>query len=329
LAASVKGIDGTYASFCHYGLLYVPGRRISLVRVVPQTGAISAMLRGLLTGAAALSALAALDIAGRSFRRWRRRLLSVRERPPPPGVAVRLDAAAPVVRATPHHAAADECTFCLGRVRARTRVRVTRCGHVFHRECLEQWVYHCADECLNWANYSLAADGRIDGGKPPPSCPNCAADLGVLGPEDVKQTLLVAVARSLSLRDVALAAELYDNGLVLLRGTENETEFETDDGAEAATIAEEPHRLAPAPVLQQQPQRMQPVSLPFPTLSPAATHHHPQPQPSQMQSLIDDGTPSEPPESSQEAGSSVAYEPFATRAALAFSGPHSAKALRA
>lgn len=153
-----------------------------------------------------------------------------RRRPaPPPGakcarlaeVAALLDERAPPVCAKVWLRNAPrpdeyECTFCLEPVRPvkDVFVRETPCGHVFHAPCLERWVFFTADICLDWTQYSLADDGSIDAHARPPSCPNCSADLGVLPESLVRTVVLTSVARSLSLRDLVTAAEMYDGGLV-------------------------------------------------------------------------------------------------------------------
>lgn len=114
-----------------------------------------------------------------------------------------------------------ECTFCLDIIRPSrsVSVRETQCGHSFHAGCLERWVFYTADICLDWTQYSLADDGAIDAHVRPPTCPNCAADLRVIPERLVRQVVLTSVARSLSLRDLAAAEEMYDAGLVYRAST--------------------------------------------------------------------------------------------------------------
>ena len=108
-----------------------------------------------------------------------------------------------------------ECTFCLETIRPSSDcLRVTGCSHVFHAHCLEQWVMYTADSCLDWHHYTLSDDGSIESHVRPPTCPNCSADLNVLPPKLVRNVMLTSVARSLSLRDLSAAAEMYDAGLV-------------------------------------------------------------------------------------------------------------------
>jgi RING-like zinc finger len=268
------------------------------------------MLRALLAAVAALSAMVAADVTSRRLRRRRHRLLAATA-PPPPGVESRLDAAAPTIRACIEHTR-DDCTFCLGAIRVSSRIRVTPCRHVFHDNCLEAWVYHCADECLDWTNYSVGPDGHVHGGKSPPNCPNCCADLGVLMQDDLKQTILTSIARAMSLRDVSSAAELYHNGIVGLR---------VDDGSEPLiSYHPVPDNSQPAipPTRSQLPQPQPLQQLP----PPPAQSSSPLPP---LQAPVTAGSL---PTRQEDRVHQVQPAMYVRRAALAFSGPASGKSIR-
>lgn len=163
----------------------------------------------------AAAALAALGL--RLMRRARRRNPRRRPRalPPPPRhaeVATALDRCAP--RAPPAAGRGRDCTFCLERADSAGEVRVTACEHVFHAACLEEWVFYAADRFLDWRQYCLGDDGTVEATVSPPSCPNCARDLCVVPEPLVRTAILTSIARSLSLRDLVAAAEMYDAGLV-------------------------------------------------------------------------------------------------------------------
>lgn len=111
-----------------------------------------------------------------------------------------------------------ECTFCLETIRIRHPIRCTPCGHSFHPMCLQKWVLYSAETALSWRSYSLADDGSIVSTARPPVCPNCSADLHVLPERRVKAAMLTAVARALSVPNLAIAAEMYDAGLVRPQG---------------------------------------------------------------------------------------------------------------
>lgn len=155
--------------------------------------------------------------------------LSIAKRAHLAEVAALLNRRAPPVRADIWHSATvpnrpdPECTFCLEQIRPLKHhlLRETPCNHIFHAACLEQWVFYTAETCLDWTQYTLSDDGSIDLHARPPSCPNCSADLSVLPDRLVRSVMLVSVARSLSLRDLATAAEMYDAGLVYRAGTDS------------------------------------------------------------------------------------------------------------
>lgn len=107
------------------------------------------------------------------------------------------------------------CTFCLESVHPTQRVRVTPCNHVFHAECLEQWVTYVAADAMNWRAYTVARDGTLRCLLRLPSCPNCSAMLDVLPKDQLRTVLLTAVARSLSLKDLGAASEMYQAGMVV------------------------------------------------------------------------------------------------------------------
>lgn len=111
-----------------------------------------------------------------------------------------------------------ECTFCLENIRIHHPVRRTQCGHSFHPICLQKWVLYSAETALSWRSYSLADDGSIVSTVRPPVCPNCSTDLHVLPKRRVKAAMLTAVARALSVPNLAIAAEMYDAGLVRPQG---------------------------------------------------------------------------------------------------------------
>lgn len=141
------------------------------------------------------------------------------KQPNHPHVLALLDTVAPVMRGASYvhnHRAHDrDCTFCLEPITSTSPyVRVTPCRHVFHAECLEQWVMYTATAALDWRNYVVADDGTVDVTVAPPTCPNCTARLPVLPARLVRHALLTAIAKSLSLPDLATAARMYDAGLV-------------------------------------------------------------------------------------------------------------------
>ena len=78
-------------------------------------------------------------------------------------------------------------------------------------------MYYCAGIYLDWSQYSLNEDGQLEGRVPAPTCPTCATELGVITPDEQKQTVLTAIARCLSLRDIASAERLYNTGLVRMK----------------------------------------------------------------------------------------------------------------
>lgn len=107
------------------------------------------------------------------------------------------------------------CTFCLDSVRLTQRTRVTPCNHVFHADCLEQWVMYVAADAMNWRAYTVARDGTLRCLLRLPSCPNCSALLDVLPKDQLRTVLLTAVARSLSLKSLGAASEMYQAGMVV------------------------------------------------------------------------------------------------------------------
>lgn len=135
-----------------------------------------------------------------------------------PQVLSLLDSVAPVMRGVSYvlkHSSDRDCTFCLDPITSSSPyVRVTPCRHVYHAECLEQWVRYTANAALDWRNYVVSDDGTVDVSASPPTCPNCTTRLPVLPAHLVRHALLTAIARSLSLPNLAVAASMYDSGLV-------------------------------------------------------------------------------------------------------------------
>ncbi|KAM7455876.1 hypothetical protein BLSTO_03375 [Blastocystis sp. subtype 1] len=41
----------------------------------------------------------------------------------------------------------DECPICMSPFQKHTRLRCLRCGHRFHRDCIDRWVVRCKAEC--------------------------------------------------------------------------------------------------------------------------------------------------------------------------------------
>lgn len=82
---------------------------------------------------------------------------------------------------------------------------------------MEQWVFFCAGSHLDLAQYSLGDDGELVGHAPAPSCPNCSTDLEVISEDDRRRTVVAAIARCLSLADLASAERLFETGLVRLK----------------------------------------------------------------------------------------------------------------
>lgn len=165
------------------------------------------------------------------FRRPRRRLrpppttsqdtTSTSTSTPPPTVAAQLDLRAPPISGRQYRRSnpsvlPTECTFCLEAIRPTKHelLRQTPCNHVFHSSCLERWVFYTASLCLDWTQYSLSDDGSIVSRVRTPTCPNCTQDLDVLPQQLVQKVILTSIARSLSLRDLATAAEMYATGIV-------------------------------------------------------------------------------------------------------------------
>lgn len=135
-----------------------------------------------------------------------------------PQVLALLDSVAPVMRGVSYvhkHGGDRDCTFCLDPITAASLyVRVTPCRHVYHSECLEQWVMYTANAALDWRNYVIGDDGTVDVSASPPTCPNCTTRLPVLPAHLVRHALLTAIAHSLSLPNLAVAANMYDAGLL-------------------------------------------------------------------------------------------------------------------
>lgn len=136
-------------------------------------------------------------------------------KPPAPDIVARLDVVAPRVEC---ESSSDDCSFCLDQLVAPGAgcVRIPECGHAFHSNCLETWVFHRAEAFLDWRNYTLQEDGVVvqDVSVLPPTCPNCGKDLGVISSDLLEQTLLTTIARSLSFGDLSSAADLMNSGLV-------------------------------------------------------------------------------------------------------------------
>lgn len=140
------------------------------------------------------------------------------KQPVHPQVLALLDSVAPVMRGVSYvhkHSNDRDCTFCLEPITSSSAyVRVTPCRHVFHAECLEQWVMFTANAALDWRNYVVNDDGMVDVAASPPTCPNCTTRLPVLPAPLVRHALLTAVTHKLSLPNLAVAATMYDAGLV-------------------------------------------------------------------------------------------------------------------
>lgn len=113
------------------------------------------------------------------------------------------------------HGCDSDCTFCLESITSASPfVRVTPCKHVFHADCLEQWVLYSASASLDWRNYVVCDDGSVGVTASPPSCPNCITRLPVLPPNLVRVAMLTSIAHSLSLPNLSAAAHMYDAGFV-------------------------------------------------------------------------------------------------------------------
>ncbi|KAI0566707.1 hypothetical protein FGB62_6g227 [Gracilaria domingensis] len=111
--------------------------------------------------------------------------------------------------------ASAQCTFCLEYVKSGQQARTTPCKHVFHANCLEQWVLHATTKLMTPAMYTVARDGTVRCSARFPSCPNCSSILDVVPRPVWSFVLLSAVTSSLSLSDNRHAAEMYRSGMVV------------------------------------------------------------------------------------------------------------------
>lgn len=144
-------------------------------------------------------------------------------------------------KVAPSHAGDDssdsECTFCLESVQSHQIARTTRCNHVFHAPCLEKWVLYVADTALDWRSYTFSADGGIRCLTRFPTCPNCSAQLDVLPKHALRTAMLTSVARSLSLRDLHAASEIYDAWSVLRDAAQRNSAVNRSQSEDATHIS--------------------------------------------------------------------------------------------
>ena len=158
--------------------------------------------------------IVATVIAGTAVRFLLSRLRPPKpKRPRNPHVLYLLNRLAPQSHPPANHPH-TECTFCLDRIRRSDKVRLTPCNHIFHADCLEQWVLFTAEQRLNVAHYSLRDDGKVECAVRKPTCPNCATVLDVVPGRLQRSVILLCVARSLNLRCLAAAEQMLDAGLV-------------------------------------------------------------------------------------------------------------------
>lgn len=122
------------------------------------------------------------------------------------------------------HGNDHDCICCLDRLSSDgPSVRVLPgCKHAFHATCLEQWVQYTAAPAMHWCNFIILNDHTLVYHGALPSCPLCNRKLPVLPHLAVRKAMLVAVAKSLGLPDLATANFYINSGLVHIANHDTE-----------------------------------------------------------------------------------------------------------
>mmetsp|Transcript_10774 Transcript_10774/g.19479 ORF Transcript_10774/g.19479 Transcript_10774/m.19479 type:complete len:254 (+) Transcript_10774:201-962(+) len=90
-----------------------------------------------------------------------------------------------------------DCAVCLDHFddNPNASCRVLPCGHLFHTECIDEWVCRSATEHTDSTLFTPATGGSMAPQCPAPHCPLCKERLGVVDLRDSRDAYLRALLR--------------------------------------------------------------------------------------------------------------------------------------
>jgi len=91
-----------------------------------------------------------------------------------------------------------ECAICLEPFVEcpSAQCRILPCGHLFHLECIDEWVCLSALSFTDPSRYGRSPQGAFEPLSPVPHCPLCKSRLGVIDARDSRDAFLRALAKN-------------------------------------------------------------------------------------------------------------------------------------